>query len=271
MSPATPSTAAVAVAAATAITDNETKRRHQPPQYRHMPATFREDCWSEDETHALIDAWGALHLSLNRGSLRQHQWSDVAAAVNSASCRNRTGVQCKNRMDTLKKRYKIEKAKLAGDDRYVSPWPFFFRLDFLISGNKTSPSNSKSPSPSPVVETPSVASALRRWPVKRRSALRTRPARWLTEERKSDDTEVGGDGGAWRMLAEAIKRVGEVYERVESMKQQQLIELEKHRLQFAMDLEYQRINFFMDTQLHLLSSFKRSKLDHDHPHIDSYL
>ncbi|KAL9244451.1 hypothetical protein vseg_018226 [Gypsophila vaccaria] len=296
MSPATPPTTAAATAAAAAatITNIETKRRHEPPQSRHTPATPREECWSEDETDALIDAWGALHLSLNRGILRQHQWSDVAAAVNSAVesdvilRRSRTGVQCKNRIDTLKRRYKAEKAKLAGDDRFVSSWRFFSRLDFLISGDKSPPEAAKSSSPA--AETSVVAPV--RWPVKRRSAMRTRPARWLTEEREeSEERGVdgggggvgggggrggGGGGGGWRMVAEAIKRVGEVYERVEKTKQRQMMELERERLKFAMDLEYQRINFLVDAQLHLLSSYKRSKLDcdrgrgRDHNQLDSY-
>ncbi|CAI9787238.1 unnamed protein product [Fraxinus pennsylvanica] len=54
-----------------------------------------------------------------------------------------------------------------------------------------------------------------------------------------------------RKLAKAIERFGEIYERVESMKQRQMVELEKQRMQFAKDLEVQRMQLFMDTQVQL--------------------
>ncbi|ONM00856.1 sequence-specific DNA binding transcription factor [Zea mays] len=75
---------------------------------------YWEDCWSEGEKVALVDAWGSRYLDLNRGSLRQPQWREVADAVNSRPgasarrCLPRTDIQCKNRVDTLKKKYKVE-------------------------------------------------------------------------------------------------------------------------------------------------------------------
>ncbi|KAI4333848.1 hypothetical protein L6164_018606 [Bauhinia variegata] len=106
----------------------------RPPS---TPFPGREDCWSEDATFTLIDAWGERHLELNRGNLRQKHWQEVADAVNDLHGHNkkarRTDVQCKNRIDTLKKKYKIEKAKVSeSDGTYTSTWPFFTRLDALI-------------------------------------------------------------------------------------------------------------------------------------------
>ncbi|XP_004505493.1 trihelix transcription factor ENAP2-like isoform X1 [Cicer arietinum] len=109
----------------------------RPPSV--SPFTGREDCWSEDATFTLIDAWGEHYLDLNRGNLRQKHWQEVADAVNDihAAGNNRkarrTDVQCKNRIDTLKKKYKIEKARVSETDGgYQSPWSFFSRLDALI-------------------------------------------------------------------------------------------------------------------------------------------
>ncbi|KAI9093366.1 hypothetical protein K1719_027380 [Acacia pycnantha] len=104
---------------------------------RSSPFPGREDCWSEDATFTLIDAWGERHLELNRGNLRQKHWQEVADAVNAnhghVKKARRTDVQCKNRIDTLKKKYKIEKNKVIDfDGNYTSPWPFFNRLDALI-------------------------------------------------------------------------------------------------------------------------------------------
>ncbi|KAL2937399.1 Trihelix transcription factor ASIL2 [Bienertia sinuspersici] len=253
------------------------------------PSLLREDCWSEESTHVLIDAWGSHHLSLNRGNLRQHHWLEVASAVNSHHPRRRrTDIQCKNRIDTLKKKYKIEKSKtLHSSGDYVSSWPFFSRLDYLISGHH----HNSTPKP----ETP----ALSNFPVGPRSVMQRKRALVTDDsfsrnqfaevaadleerERQSSGTSSGGGGSGsggggkrqrggckdgCRELAEAITRFGQVYERVEVVKQEQLIELEKHRMQFAKDLECQRMKLLMDTQLQL-ARIKRPKHSDD---ADSYL
>ncbi|KAE8637446.1 hypothetical protein CSA_017390 [Cucumis sativus] len=102
---------------------------------RQLP--IREDCWSEDATSTLIDAWGRRFLDLNRGNLRQKDWQDVADSVNSlhglTKKTHRTDVQCKNRIDTVKKKYKTERARVsASHGNFVSSWPFYARLDELI-------------------------------------------------------------------------------------------------------------------------------------------
>ncbi|KAE8723002.1 hypothetical protein F3Y22_tig00013285pilonHSYRG00181 [Hibiscus syriacus] len=118
----------------------------------------REDCWSEEATSTLIDAWGRRYVELNRGNLRQKDWQDVADAFNALHGHNkkthRTDVQCKNRIDTIKKKYKIEKTTVsASNGTLTSSWPFFERLDSLIGSNfaakKVSLSPKMSPKPSP--------------------------------------------------------------------------------------------------------------------------
>ncbi|KAG2272315.1 hypothetical protein Bca52824_066870 [Brassica carinata] len=75
----------------------------------HRLPPGREDWWSEDATATLIEAWGDRYVHLSRGNLRQNDWKEVADAVNSrhGNGRPKTDVQCKNRIDTLKKKYKI--------------------------------------------------------------------------------------------------------------------------------------------------------------------
>ncbi|CDO97813.1 unnamed protein product [Coffea canephora] len=94
----------------------------------------REDCWSEGATGVLIDAWGERYLELSRGNLKQKHWKDVADIVSSREDYTKapkTDIQCKNRIDTVKKKYKLEKAKIAAGGG-PSKWPFFERLDQLI-------------------------------------------------------------------------------------------------------------------------------------------
>jgi len=120
------------------------------------PIPSREDCWSEDATFTLIEAWGQRYIELNRGNLRQKQWQEVADAVNARHGHNkkarRTDVQCKNRIDTLKKKYKIEKARvLESAGIYKSSWPFFAPLDDLIGSTMPLKKLSTSPQIAPAL------------------------------------------------------------------------------------------------------------------------
>ena len=104
----------------------------------------REDCWSEGATAVLIDAWGERYLELSRGNLKQKHWKEVADIVSSREDYTKTpktDIQCKNRIDTVKKKYKLEKTKIAAGGG-PSKWPFFERLDQLIGPTAKIPSSS---------------------------------------------------------------------------------------------------------------------------------
>jgi hypothetical protein len=132
-----------------------------PPPPSSRPIPVREDCWSEEASSTLVDAWGRRYLELNRGNLRQKDWQDVADAVNAlhghTKKTHRTDVQCKNRIDTIKKKYKIEKARVSNSNGvFSSTWPFYERLDVLIGPNFNTKKSTSSPSPSPPVSLPLV-------------------------------------------------------------------------------------------------------------------
>ncbi|KAL6496864.1 hypothetical protein OROGR_028793 [Orobanche gracilis] len=103
----------------------------------HSSGGVREDCWSEGATAVLIDAWGERYLELSRGNLKQKHWKEVADIVSSLEDYTKlpkTDVQCKNRIDTVKKKYKVEKARIASRGG-PSKWRFFDKLDELIGPN----------------------------------------------------------------------------------------------------------------------------------------
>lgn len=246
------------------------------PRHHHNPNPFpngREDCWSEGATSVLIDAWGDRYLHLNRGNLRQNDWKDVSDAVNSRHNGikpRKTDVQCKNRIDTLKKKYKIEKAKPS-----PSQWPFFSRIDFLIGPS--------SASVKPAGKTPAFPS-FKQLVYSGGSSSKSRPnsaesSRGGGNNHNNDDEDEddvgyeGGSGGrkqrrtsgdsgdgALRELAQAIVKFGEVYERIENSKQRQMMELERQRMEFTKELEFQRMQMFMEAQLEL-EKMKRPKLN----------
>lgn len=227
----------------------------------------REDCWSEGATGTLIEAWGDRYVSLNRGHLRQKDWKEVADYVNSRENGvkpKKTDIQCKNRIDTLKKKYKIEKAKSP-----PSKWPFYYRLDSLI-GNDAVASSSKKPM--------NVALSVKSKP--NTSVIGRQIA---TENDNSSSDGDGGaddggdddgmgvkkvhrmedvdlsDGAACREFSRAILKFGEIYERIESEKQKQMMELEKERLEFIKDVECERMNMFMGAQLEIQKSKRKNR------------
>ncbi|KAL2472175.1 sequence-specific DNA binding transcription factor [Abeliophyllum distichum] len=79
---------------------------------------------TKEATTTLVDAWGSRYLEQNRGNLRSKDWQDVADAINPrhghTKRTRRTDVQCKNRINTLKKKFKTEKAKIAGSNGTVT-------------------------------------------------------------------------------------------------------------------------------------------------------
>jgi hypothetical protein len=86
-------------------------------------------------------------MELNRGNLRQKDWQEVADAVNAlhghTKKTHRTDVQCKNRVDTIKKKYKVEKARVVSSNgTLTSSWIFFDRMDVLI-GSSVKPTQPK--------------------------------------------------------------------------------------------------------------------------------
>ncbi|KAL0912583.1 hypothetical protein M5K25_018565 [Dendrobium thyrsiflorum] len=235
----------------------------------------REDCWSEGATSALIDAWGEHFLALSRGNLKQKHWQEVAEVVSSRDDYTkplRSDVQCKNRIDTLKRKYKIEKPNIsavaAAGLSVSSSWPFFDRLDILLGPiMKTPPSAAPAKQPSPAA----VATAARsQFPQKQRTSMPMKrkasslllppaPASSTSDSLPPVTPVTAPSNGrrkravivGMKVLTQAILKFGEVYQRVESLKLQQTMEMEKQRLGFARELEMQRMQFFMTSQMEL--------------------
>ncbi|KAF7816501.1 trihelix transcription factor ASIL2 isoform X1 [Senna tora] len=251
----------------------------RPNPNRSRPGGGREDCWSEGATETLIEAWGDRYIQLHRGNLRQKDWNDVANAVNARQGgvkSRKTDVQCKYRIDTLKKKYKVEKNKPP-----PSKWVFYHRLDYLVGGSvltdkdkSTTLTSNVKPSKPKLSASPMIgpAPALYSGASSRLDSGGGSVESSLGEDDDEDDVGFDGrtvrkqrletvdfsEGAAFRELARAILKFGEIYERIESSKQQQMMELEKQRLEFTKDLEFQRMNMFMDTQLEV-ERMKRPK------------
>ncbi|CAG7896463.1 hypothetical protein BRARA_H00105 [Brassica rapa] len=204
----------------------------------------RDDCWSEEATRVLINAWGDRFAEPGKGTLKQQQWHEVAEIVNgSGQCKyTKTDVQCKNRIDTVKKKYKQEKAKNG-----PSKWAFFKKLESLIGGGGGGKA--------PVVGARS--SGPMRWHFRKRSASETEsesepehsaeslppPLQPLPKRLKMGESGVGE-------VAKAILGFTEAYEKAESGKIKLMLELEKERMKFVKEMELQRMQF-LRTQMEI--------------------
>ena len=106
-----------------------------PPSSRRLPPP----CWSHDETVALIDAYRDKWYSLGRGNLKANHWQEVADVVTSR-CPNasppKTAVQCRHKMEKLRKRYRteIQRARSLPVSRFNSSWVHFKRMDSMEKG-----------------------------------------------------------------------------------------------------------------------------------------
>ncbi|RCV12918.1 hypothetical protein SETIT_2G305400v2 [Setaria italica] len=115
-----------------------------PPQKR--------DEWSEGGIVRLLEAYEAKWLLRNRAKLKWSDWVDIAREV-SAHCADdaaaagkapgggggnsaKTPNQCKNKIESMKKRYRAESAAVAraGPAAAGPSWRFFARMDGLLKG-----------------------------------------------------------------------------------------------------------------------------------------
>uniref|UniRef100_A0ACD5UAL6 Uncharacterized protein n=1 Tax=Avena sativa TaxID=4498 RepID=A0ACD5UAL6_AVESA len=109
-------------------------------------ADYRKDReeWTDGAISSLLDAYIDRFEQLNRGNLRGRDWEDVAAAVTDGQGKGNGGKsveQCKNKIDNLKKRYKVECQRISGSAS-VSHWPWYKQMEQII-GNSPSPGTPK--------------------------------------------------------------------------------------------------------------------------------
>ncbi|CAK7356658.1 unnamed protein product [Dovyalis caffra] len=197
--------------------------------------------WTEHETFVLLDAWGEKFLQRGKKSLRSDEWQEVAEKVSKKSKIERTDTQCRNRLDTLKKKYKIER----GVD--ASKWVYFKKMDILMSTSAQQGGLSCGLDSGEYVFTnPKVHS-------NRANGLdEMRDSPGNSESARDEDDSDGlppkkrrlgrdcNEQSSFGLLADSIQKFSEIYEKIESSKRKQMMELEKMRMDFQRDLEMQK-------------------------------
>ncbi|KAK4788682.1 hypothetical protein SAY86_020001 [Trapa natans] len=103
------------------------------------PRRLPPPCWSQEETAALIDAYRDKWYSLRRGNLKAPHWQEVADEIFRrcpAASPAKTAVQCRHKMEKLRKRYRAElqRARSIPVARFVSSWAHFKQMDVMEKG-----------------------------------------------------------------------------------------------------------------------------------------
>ncbi|VVA09360.1 PREDICTED: UMP kinase [Prunus dulcis] len=92
--------------------------------------------WSDSAISCLLDAYTDKFTQLNRGNLRGRDWEEVAAIVSGRCDRQRKSVdQCKNKVDNLKKRYKLERQRMNNGGVSASHWPWFKKMENIVGNS----------------------------------------------------------------------------------------------------------------------------------------
>ncbi|KAL9396710.1 hypothetical protein Peur_010963 [Populus x canadensis] len=113
--------------------------RAPPTHPSTNPRRLPPPCWTPDETVALIDAYRDKWYTLRRGNLKANHWQEVADAV-ARRCPDasppKTAVQCRHKMEKLRKRYRteIQRARSMPVSRFTSSWVHFKRMDAMEKG-----------------------------------------------------------------------------------------------------------------------------------------
>ncbi|KAM1811463.1 hypothetical protein ACFX11_028367 [Malus domestica] len=111
------------------------------PETASQRGDYRKDReeWSDTAIGCLLEAYTEKFNQLNRGNLRGRDWEEVAEML-SERCGTgganksayKTVEQCKNKIDNLKKRYKVELQRINSSGLGASHWHWFKKLEVIL-------------------------------------------------------------------------------------------------------------------------------------------
>ena len=244
---------------------------------------IREE-WSEQATDAVIDDWGEKHLAINRGKLKKQEWDEVAEKVSTrlgGGKNTKTWLQCKNKIDSIKKKYKIVSLQRASGTQ-KREWRLYDRVDSLLggamgrhgmNGESDGEEDMEMEEEEILMRHQQVAAAQSMPDYGRRMASGNPQANHIPVGQVPGQSPVLPRTGTERILlkkrkegphlyselAVAIKEFGSRYEKVEMARQEKMFELEKMRIMYMKDVEIQRM------QMHLqIAQMTAAKDGHVH-------
>ncbi|GAV79510.1 Myb_DNA-bind_4 domain-containing protein [Cephalotus follicularis] len=195
--------------------------------------------WSEHEKFVLFEIWGDIFMQLGRNSLRNEDWANVAERVTDALKIEISETQCRRVMNDFKRRYKKEKGKVEKFGGF-SKWVFFKKMDMLMLREEECGGGLACGVDSGEFVFMDTAVYLER--SNGFDEMRDSPCESEMEEEDEEEGvgEVEGEEGEMSVLADSVERFGEIYEKIEISKREQMRELERMRAEFCRELEAQK-------------------------------
>uniref|UniRef100_A0A0D9XMJ4 Myb-like domain-containing protein n=1 Tax=Leersia perrieri TaxID=77586 RepID=A0A0D9XMJ4_9ORYZ len=302
---ATPLAAAAAAAAAAASSGPSSAAGGGGGSGRRLPPP----CWTHEETLALIEAYRDRWEALRKGNLRASDWDDVAGAVTARCGRfptatHKSGVQCRHKIEKLRKRYRAERNRAAGRSK-PPKWPFFPLLHDLAGGGGPEPgsnpiikikSKGSGASAAAAAASPASLSPLSsesdeaeegrsrslhglisnggngsgsggglRFTIPKASRSKAPPPPKLEKrEEEEEEDEEDAEAEAMAEVASALRAVGDKFLRMEERRLEMALQIEKER----MESEMKRTQTLLDAQQLFVEAFlsKQQQQHHHHHH-----
>ncbi|KAM7464290.1 hypothetical protein LguiA_032411 [Lonicera macranthoides] len=120
------------------LSDGGTPYSYKKPRLPGGGGEYRKDReeWSDTAIACLLDAYLDKFSQLNRGNLRGRDWEEVAVIVSERCDKQSKSVeQCKNKVDNLKKRYKLERHRMNNGGVSASHWPWFKKMEQIVGNS----------------------------------------------------------------------------------------------------------------------------------------
>ncbi|PKA60749.1 hypothetical protein AXF42_Ash006383 [Apostasia shenzhenica] len=248
-----------------------TSRSPSPPPFPSAPSLppppstssrrLPPPCWTHEETLNLIDAYREIWFSLGRRNLRAPHWDDVASAVArrspSASGGPKTSVQCRHKIEKLRRRFRSEKL------RSLSSWLYFRKMDAMERCAASSPPANGRASGSalqftiPKAVRSKIVSSRFSQPSARVSVkpgletMRRSVAEKKTRMKREEEVEEGCGFG---QMATAMRMLGDSFLRMEQMK----IDMAKEMEKVKMEMELKRTEVMIDCQRQIMEAMIES-------------
>ncbi|XP_024540137.1 trihelix transcription factor ASIL2-like [Selaginella moellendorffii] len=95
------------------------------------------DEWSDVAVSTLLDCYNDKYIELNGGSIGTKGWQDVIFKLNSVCAQGKPVYsyrRCKNKLDVMKRRFKIERDRKATNGG-ISDWPWFQKMEEIVGRN----------------------------------------------------------------------------------------------------------------------------------------
>ncbi|PWA81644.1 sequence-specific DNA binding transcription factor [Artemisia annua] len=211
---------------------------------------LKRDEWSEGAVSTLLEAYESKWILRNRAKLKGHDWEDVAKYVSSRANSTKlpkTQTQCKNKIESMKKRYRSESA--SGD---VSSWPLFQRLDLLAVPVSTAMMMVQSSS--------SVPNSVDSNGVDRENKEEVVVTK-VPDGQQPDKMDIESDCSTPALYTESIRWLAKVMVKSEQAKAETMRELEKMRADADIkrsEIDLKRTEIIAHTQLEIAKLFAAS-------------